>query len=92
MAATHYSPIPYTPGIEDPVTYEEASVLLARTGHKASAGTVARWVAQANSVGADEEDAVLVVRVGRKDYVSYTAVLEMHRDRTAVKLRASSNW
>ncbi|MCX4885943.1 hypothetical protein [Streptomyces sp. NBC_00847] len=88
MAATHYSPQPYAPGIEDPVTYEEASALLARTGHKASAGTVARWVAQANAA----EESILVVRVGRKDYVSYTAVLELHRDRTAVKLRVSSNW
>jgi hypothetical protein len=88
MAATHYSPIPYTPGIEDPVTYEEASAMLARTGHKASVTTIGRWIAQANAV----EEAVPVVRVGRKDYVSWTAILELHRDRTAVKLRASSNW
>jgi hypothetical protein len=88
MAATHYSPLPYTPGIEDPVSYKEASALLARTGHPAPEGTVARWVREANAV----EETVPVVRVGRKDYVSYTAVLELHRDRTAVKLRASSNW
>ncbi|WP_141744030.1 excisionase, partial [Streptomyces sp. EN23] len=78
----------YTPGIEDPVSYKEASALLARTGHPASKETVARWVREANA----GEETVPVVKAGRTDYVSWTAVLELHRDRTAVKLRASSNW
>lgn len=81
MAATHYSPTPT--GIEDPVTYKEASALLARTGHRASPETIARWV---------RDDQLETERVGRKDQVSWTAVLEAHFRRTAVKLRASADW
>lgn len=81
MAATHYSPIPTE--LDDPVTYEEASALLARTGHPASASTVTRWA---------RDDQMKTVRVGRKDYVSWTAVLEAHFRRAAVKLRTSSDW
>lgn len=86
MAAVHYSPTPA--GIEDPVTYKEASALLAPTGHPASPGTIARWVREANAL----EETIPVVRSGRTDYVSWSLVLRQHRDRTAVKLRASSNW
>ena len=86
MAAVSYSPIPTE--IEDPVTYKEASALLKPTGHPASPQTIARWVREANQV----EETIRVVRSGRTDYVSWSLVLRMHRDRTAVKLRASSNW
>jgi len=79
MAATHYSPLE----INDPVTYEEASALLARTGHKAPVNTLRRWTQEA---GLD------TVKSGRKVYVSWSAILRVHRDRTAAKLRASSNW
>lgn len=79
MAATHYSPQPYAPGIEDPVTYEEASALLARTGHPYHARSIARW-------------GLPHVRVNRSDYVSWSDVQEAHRDRVAVRLGASSNW
>jgi hypothetical protein len=81
MAATHYSPLPAE--IDDPVTYEEASALLAETGHKAPVNTLRRWV---------QEAGLQTVKVGRKVYVSWSDILEIHRDRTAVKLRCSSNW
>lgn len=87
MAAVHYSPTPA--GIEDPVTYQEASALLKPTGHPASAQTVARWVREANRI---EEDTIPVVRSGRTDYVSWTLVVREHARRTAVKLRASAAW
>lgn len=91
MAAVHYSPIPTE--IEDPVTYKEASALLARTGHPAAARTIANWVAQANQRAlAGEREAIEVVRVRRTDYVSWSDVLDEHGDRTAAKLRCSSNW
>ncbi|MCL8016930.1 hypothetical protein [Streptomyces sp. AS02] len=77
MAAIHYSPIPTE--IEDPVTYKEASALLARTGHPYAAGSIARWD-------------LPKVRVGKTFYVSWTDVQQEHFRRTAVKLRTSSNW
>jgi hypothetical protein len=81
LAATHYSPLPVE--IDDPVTYEEASALLAQTGHRAPVNTLRRWVKEAG---------LATVKSGRAVYVSWTDILEIHRDRTAVKLRASSNW
>lgn len=81
MAATHYSPLPAE--IEDPVTYKEAVALFERTGHKAAETTLRRYV---------EEDELTTVRVGRTIYASWTDLLEAHFKRTAVKLRASSNW
>ena len=83
MAAVHYSPIPTE--IEDPVTYEEASGLFARTGHQVSVSTLRRWV--------HEED-LPTTRRGRrgKVEVSWSALLEVHFRRTAAKLRCSSNW
>jgi hypothetical protein len=93
MAAVHYSPLPATDRIEDPVSYKEASALLAPTGHPASPGTVARWFAQANQAASVGQGKPLtVVRVGKTDYVSWSDVLKEHARRTAVKLRASSNW
>jgi transposase-like protein len=86
MAAVHHSPTSTV--IEDAVTYREASALLKDTGHPASPGTIARWVREANAAGAN----ITVERSGRPDRVSWTAVARLHRDRTAVKLRASSNW
>lgn len=86
MAAVHYSPTPTE--IEDPVTYKEASALLKPTGHPASSQTVARWVREANQL----EETIPVVRSRGTDYVSWTLVLREHRRRTAVRLRASSNW
>lgn len=83
MAATHYSPLPTE--IEDPVTYEEAIALLARTGHPVSDSTLRRYV---------REDKLITTRTGRKAKVcvSWTDILEAHRRRTAAKLRASSDW
>lgn len=83
MAATHYNPLPLPGEIEDPVSYEEASALFARTGHGVSVETIRRWV---------KEERLKTVRVRRANYVSWSAIQEVHRDRTAVKLRASSNW
>ena len=80
MAVAHYSPLPTE--IEDPVTYEEASALLARTGHKAPVSTLRRWV---------REDGLGTVQAGRKVYVSWSDVLDSHARRTAAKLRSSSN-
>lgn len=77
MAAVHYTPAPAE--IEDPVTYKEASALLARTGHPYHAGSIARWDLPKE-------------RVGKTDYVSWSDVLEEHRDRVAARLRASSDW
>jgi hypothetical protein len=84
MAALHLSPIPAE--IEDPVTYKEASALLARTRHPAAPGTIARWVKEANEAGQH----IPVERMRRTDYVSWTQVLRLHRDRTAAKLRAAA--
>ncbi|MCI3279173.1 hypothetical protein [Streptomyces cylindrosporus] len=86
MAAVHYSPL--STALEDPVTYKEASALLADTGHPASPGTVARWVKEARQAGQD----IPVTRSGRTDQVSWSIVARLHRDRTAVKLRASAAW
>ena len=79
--STYYTPLPTK--IEDGVTFEEASALLDRTGHKAPESTLRRWVKEA---GFETE------KVGRKVYVSWSDILEIHRDKTAVKLRTSSNW
>lgn len=81
MAATQLSPLPAE--IADPVTYEEAIALLARTGHSAGCTTIRRYV---------KEDGLRTVKVGRVIYVSWTDILEAHFKRTAVKLRASSDW
>ncbi|GGS96774.1 hypothetical protein [Streptomyces violaceus] len=81
MAATHYSPLPDE--IEDPVSYKEASALLARTGHKVDPETIRRWV---------REGKLETVRKRRTDYASWTDILDVHFERTAAKLRASSNW
>lgn len=85
MAALHYAPLPSPSTIEDPVTYEEASALFALTEHPASVTTLRRWV---------QEDDLPTRRAGRKAkvQVSWTDLLEAHARRTAVKLRASSNW
>ncbi|WP_042174623.1 DNA-binding protein [Streptomyces sp. NBRC 110035] len=81
MAATHYSPLPEQ--IEDPVTYQEAAALFARTGHDAPVSTLRRWA---------KEDRLETVKSGRTVYVSWSDLLEAHAKRMAVKLRASSNW
>lgn len=85
MAATHHQPLPVAPGIEDPVTYKEATALFARTGHPAPESTLRRYV---------REDDIPTVRVGPKRtvHVSYSDLLDAHFERTAAKLRASSNW
>ncbi|MFB7738265.1 hypothetical protein ACFC08_28530 [Streptomyces sp. NPDC056112] len=79
--STHYSPLPAQ--IADPVTYEEAVSLFARTGHKAAKTTLRRYV---------QEDDLDTVRAGKLVYVSWSDLLEAHSKRTAAKLRASSNW
>lgn len=76
-------PIPLADEIPDPVSYEEASALLARTGHPAAPSTLRRWV---------KEDRLSTVRSGRTVLVSWSELLEAHRRRTAVKLRAGSDW
>lgn len=81
MAVTHYSPLPTE--IDDPVTYDQAIGLFARTGHATPKSTLRRYVAQ---------DGLFTVRVGRIVYVSWTDLLQAHFKRTAAKLRASSNW
>lgn len=81
MAITHYSPIPTE--ITKPVTYGEASALLARTGHPAGKTTLRSWV---------REDNITTVRVGKTVYVSWTDILDAHFRRISTRLRASSNW
>ncbi len=81
MAVTY--PHPHPTAIEDPVTYEEASALFARTGHPAAVNTLRRWV---------KEDGIATERRGRPVYVSWRALLDAHGRRTAAKLRCSSNW
>ncbi|MFF8544759.1 hypothetical protein ACF060_31235 [Streptomyces werraensis] len=81
MAATHLSP--FTGAIADGVTYKEAVALFKRTGHPAPEGTLRNWV---------KEDKLATEKVGGKVYVSWSDLLEAHLKRTAVKLRASSNW
>lgn len=88
MAAVHYNPLPDAARIEDPVSYKEASALLADTGHPASAQTVARWVREANQY----EETIPVVRAGKTDMVSWTLIVREHKRRTAAKLRASAAW
>ncbi|MEU5043229.1 hypothetical protein [Streptomyces griseorubiginosus] len=85
MAATHYNPLPQPDRIEDPVTYEEAACLFARTEHPAPVSTLRRYV---------REDGLATERVGPKRVVrvSWSDLLEAHRERTAAKLRASSDW
>ncbi|MFJ8657520.1 hypothetical protein ACIRNU_34920 [Streptomyces rochei] len=88
MAALQHHPRPETlEDIEDPVTYNEASALLARTGHDARPDTIRRWVKE------DGIDTVSVRgRTGFVRYASWTDILEAHYKRTAARLRASSNW
>ena len=57
-ASMYYSPVPAE--LRDPVTYEEASALLAPTGHPAPVSTLRRWV---------REEGLGTVKVGRKVYV-----------------------
>ena len=85
MAATHHNPLPYAGRIEDPVTYEEAIALFARTGHPAPASTLRRYV---------REDQLATERVGPKGvvHVSWSDLLDAHFRRTAAKLRASADW
>ena len=88
MAAVHYNPLPDAARIEDPVSYKEASALLADTGHPASSQTIARWVREANQL----TEVIPVMRSGKTDYVSWTLVMREHKQRTAAKLRASAAW
>ncbi|AKZ60775.1 hypothetical protein SAM23877_p066 (plasmid) [Streptomyces ambofaciens ATCC 23877] len=88
MAALHHSPRPESiEDLEQPVTYNEASALLARTGHDARPDTIRRWV---------KEDGITTVsvrgRTGSVKYVDWSDVLTAHFKRTAAKLRASSDW
>lgn len=88
MAALQHQPRPESlQDIEDPVTYTEASALLARTGHPARVETIRRWV---------KEDGLPTVsvrsRTGFTKHVSWTDVLEAHATRTAARLRAGSDW
>ncbi|WP_046249553.1 hypothetical protein [Streptomyces sp. MBT28] len=89
MAALQHHPRPEAlEDIEDPVNYEEASALLARTGYPARVDTIRRWV--------KEDDIDTVSARGRRGqlvrYVSWTDILEAHYKRTSARLRASSNW
>lgn len=81
MAAMHLSP--FVGAIADGVTYKEAEALFKRTGHPAPESTLRNWV---------KEDRLATEKVGRTVYVSWSDLLEAHLKRTAVKLRASSNW
>lgn len=83
MATPHHSPTPEAAQIEDWVTYEEASALLAPTGHPAPASTLRRYI---------REDQLPTRRVGVRGKVqaSWSDILESHRRRTAAKLRAAA--
>ncbi|RIH58235.1 hypothetical protein D3C59_36420 [Streptomyces sp. SHP22-7] len=66
MAALQHHPRPEAlEDIEDPVNYNEASALLARTGHDARPDTIRRWV---------KEDGIDTVSVrGRTGFVRYVS-------------------
>ncbi|MFF7335371.1 hypothetical protein [Streptomyces sp. NPDC008150] len=64
---------------DDLVTFAEAVALLQPTGHPVADTTLRRWIREAGSH----------VYGSR---VSWTDVVRVHRDRTAVKLRASAAW
>jgi hypothetical protein len=69
MAVTSYSPIPAN--IPDPVTFKEAAALFAETGLPIGKNTL---INHARARGCATE------RVGGTDYVSYSDLLEVHRD------------
>ncbi|MEV5915792.1 hypothetical protein AB0M00_43785 [Streptomyces chartreusis] len=81
MAAVHFTPAPAV--IEDPVTYKEASALLADTPYAPTSKAIARWVAAANRI----EVTIPVEREGRTDRVSWTLLVREHKKRTAQQLR-----
>lgn len=71
MAITTVVPIE----AEDLVTFEEASRLLAETGHPAPPRTLRRWA---------REEALPTVKFGRSSYASFSDILVVH----AAKVRA----
>ncbi|GAA3154707.1 hypothetical protein ACFQ0X_44030 [Streptomyces rectiviolaceus] len=76
MAVAFHTPMPTR--IRDGVTFKEASVLLRRTGHPRSKGTLQRWA---------QEEGITTERVAGTDYVSFTAILKLH----AVRVRGDDN-
>jgi hypothetical protein len=61
----------------DMVTLKECSALFKRTGHPAAVTTLRGWL--------ERHPEVKPVRSGRKDWVSYTAMLRVHRDEIALR-------
>lgn len=75
MAITHL-----VPADSDLVTLQEGSELLYDTGHPASVSTIKRWIRR---YGLTTE------RIGRADHVSFTDLLEVHRDEIARRAEAA---
>jgi DNA-binding transcriptional MerR regulator len=66
IAALHPSP---TPGVEDPVTLEEAAALFAETDDPVSESTLRRWA---------KADGIKPVRQGQYVLYSDSQILELH--------------
>jgi hypothetical protein len=66
VAATHPAP-----AADDLISLEEGVALLRETPYPRSASTIKRWIKR---YGID------VVRIGRVDHISFTDLLEAHRD------------
>lgn len=58
----------------DLISLQEAEALLRDTGHPASVSTIKRWV---------KRHGIEVQRIGRADHVSFSDLLEAHRDEVA---------
>ncbi|MFI0156150.1 hypothetical protein [Streptomyces lydicus] len=71
MALSNFSPVPVT---SDLVTFDEAVLMLKDTPYPVSRSTIKRWAGRYRMAR---------VRIGRKDHVSFSDVLEAQRDEYA---------
>lgn len=74
MAIEHLASVTPHPPVSDLTSIQACSDLLRRTGHPASVTTLWRWIHK-HEIG--------VVYRGGKAYVSYSDILETHRDEVA---------
>jgi hypothetical protein len=65
---------PYSGSNADLTTLEECAALLKETGHPASPSTLRRWIAK---------HGIPTAKVRGKVFVSFTAILMVHRDEVA---------
>lgn len=74
MAIEHLASVTPHPVASDLTSLQACSDLLKQSGHPASVTTLRRWI---------EEHRIDTVRRGRADYVSFSDILEVHRDEVA---------